>query len=314
MDFIKSPLNYTGNKFRIISQLLDVFPKKINNFVDLFCGGGTVGFNTNAEKIFLIDQNKHVIELLKFIAASNFNELILKIEAKIKKYSLSYSFKYGTSLYYSSMKKDNNGLKHYNLKGFNELKTDFNSMKNKFSNDALILLYLLIIYGFNNDIRFNKNGNFNIPVGKTDFNKNNFLKLKKFVERANSINYEFICSSYADEFIDSIIKKSDFIYLDPPYLITTAVYNENGGWTEKSEEALLNFLQKCIVLKKNFVLSNVIRKKGKTNKQLELWIERNKHCIELKSINLHYKNSSYNKNVRDGSEEEIVVVSRFNEI
>lgn len=40
MEFIKSPLNYTGGKFKLLPQLLDVFPKDIETFVDLFAGGG----------------------------------------------------------------------------------------------------------------------------------------------------------------------------------------------------------------------------------------------------------------------------------
>ena len=35
--FIQSPLNYTGSKFRLLSQLLSLFPTNIRNFVDLFC-------------------------------------------------------------------------------------------------------------------------------------------------------------------------------------------------------------------------------------------------------------------------------------
>lgn len=38
MNKIKSPMNYIGNKYRILDQI-KVFPDNINNFVDLFCGG-----------------------------------------------------------------------------------------------------------------------------------------------------------------------------------------------------------------------------------------------------------------------------------
>lgn len=38
-DFIKSPLNYIGGKYKILNQILPLFPKKINNFVDLFTRG-----------------------------------------------------------------------------------------------------------------------------------------------------------------------------------------------------------------------------------------------------------------------------------
>ena len=45
MKLIKSPINYTGNKFRILNQIQPYFPKNIGTMVDLFCGGATVGIN-----------------------------------------------------------------------------------------------------------------------------------------------------------------------------------------------------------------------------------------------------------------------------
>lgn len=39
-ELIKSPLNYTGGKFKLLPQILPLFPNEINTFVDLFGGGG----------------------------------------------------------------------------------------------------------------------------------------------------------------------------------------------------------------------------------------------------------------------------------
>lgn len=49
--YIKSPLNYIGGKYKLLPQLIPFFPKEINVFVDLFCGGCNVGLNVNAKKI-----------------------------------------------------------------------------------------------------------------------------------------------------------------------------------------------------------------------------------------------------------------------
>ncbi|MCA6072598.1 MAG: DNA adenine methylase, partial [Endomicrobium sp.] len=40
--FIKSPLNYVGGKYKILPQIIPLFPKDINCFVDLFAGGANV--------------------------------------------------------------------------------------------------------------------------------------------------------------------------------------------------------------------------------------------------------------------------------
>jgi DNA adenine methylase len=51
LKVIKSPLNYIGGKAKILDQILPLFPKSIDNFVDLFAGGCNVGVNVCANKI-----------------------------------------------------------------------------------------------------------------------------------------------------------------------------------------------------------------------------------------------------------------------
>ena len=68
LDFpnrIQSPLNYTGGKFRLLPQILPLFPANIDVLVDLFCGGGNVGINTSAERIVLNDSDKNVIRIFR---------------------------------------------------------------------------------------------------------------------------------------------------------------------------------------------------------------------------------------------------------
>lgn len=304
--FIKSPLNYTGNKYRILPQITKYFPKHTKVFVDMFCGGATVGFNVDAEKVILIDSNPRVINLLKFLAEKDINVIISKIEKVIEQYDLSYSYKYTYKKYREEgYVVGNNGLKKYNEKGFYKLREDYNKLSNKNTDKANILLYTLMVYGFNNDIRFNNFGEFNLPVGKTDFNKNNYEKLIAYNKRAKETEYEFICADFRSKEVNEILKKATFVYCDPPYLITTAVYNENDGWNCSKEEALLKLLSK---LEKNnipFALSNVLKTKLRTNTQLENWIQDNNYIVH--KINYHYKSSSYNKKNRDREEQEILV-------
>ena len=46
---IASPLNYTGGKFKLLTQILPLFPNRINTFVDLFSGGCNVGLNVRSK-------------------------------------------------------------------------------------------------------------------------------------------------------------------------------------------------------------------------------------------------------------------------
>ena len=306
MELIKSPINYTGNKYRILDQITKYFPKKVDTFVDLFSGGATVGFNVNAKKIILIDSNEKIVNLLIYLASSEFELLVKELEKLIKKYNLSYSAKYGYEKYKLFID-GNNGLKKYNEIGFYSLREDYSNLKNKKTKKANSMLYLLTIYGFNNDMRFNKAGNFNLPVGKTDLNKNNIKKLKDFIKRSKRINYEFIIGDFRDNHIKKIVKEAGFVYIDPPYLITKATYNENGGWSEEKERELLGLLDEIDNNNGKFVISNILNKKNKINIPLNEWINTKKHKVV--QIDYHYRSSSYNKKNRDGSEREIIVLN-----
>lgn len=311
--FLKSPLNYTGNKHRILPQIIPYFPKKINVMVDMFCGGATVGINSNADKVIFIDSNPRVIGLLKFLAKSDFEKLLKKLAEKIEKYNLSASYLNGYAQYFNCAKPSNknNGLKDYNKIGFYKLRDDYNIIDNKNSDEANLLLYLLLVYGFNNDLRFNFDGDYNLPCGKTDLNKNNINKIEEFIKKAHQKNFEFICGDFRSKKIQDIILNADFVYLDPPYLITDAVYNESDGWNSKKEIELLNFLNKLSELGKPFVLSNVLEKQNGQliNEPLQNFILQNKK-IKVVDIDYHYRSASYNKIHRDAKEREIIVVSR----
>ena len=82
------------------------------------------------------------------------------------------------------------------------------------------MLYVLIVYSFNNQIRFNRKGMFNLPVGKRDFNSKMRSKLVLFSEELKSKDIQFVNKDFRDISLDNISPKT-FIYCDPPYLITT---------------------------------------------------------------------------------------------
>jgi DNA adenine methylase Dam len=306
---MKTPLNYTGNKARLIDQFTHHFPDDVDVFVDLFCGGASVGLSVNAKKIIFIDNNQNVINLLKHLSESNFDVLLSRIEKLIQKYHLSYSAKFGYKKYRLGIKKtDNNGLKVHNTLGYYKLRSDYNSIQNKSSIQALDILYLLVVYAFNNDMRFNRSGEFNLPIGKTDLNKNNIKKLKQYIDRVKKIDCIFICGDFRDEKVQSILMKADFIYADPPYLVGNAVYNETSNWTEKTEQELIDLLELLNKKKKKFALSNVLSKVGVSNKPLSDWVFR-RTDLHIVDIKYHYRSASYNKINRDSKEREVLITN-----
>lgn len=290
-----------------MEQFMNHFPSDVDVFVDLFCGGATVGLSVNAKKVIFIDNNLNVINLLKHLSRYDFDILILRLENLIKKYKLSYSAKFGYSKYRKGIdKKDNNGLKNYNTLGYYKLRTDYNSLKDKTSPEACDLLYLLVVYAFNNDMRFNRSGEFNLPIGKTDFNKSNIEKVRNYIERVKKMNCVFICGDFRDKKVEKILMNADFIYADPPYLIGDAVYNETSNWTEETEQELLNLFEKLNKNKKRFAFSNVLSKVGFSNKPLSNWLF-NRSDLQIIDIDYHYRSASYNKLDRNAKEREVLI-------
>lgn len=55
VNLVSSPLNYTGGKFKLLPQILPLFPNDINCFYDIFCGGCNVSINVTANKIICND-------------------------------------------------------------------------------------------------------------------------------------------------------------------------------------------------------------------------------------------------------------------
>jgi len=307
---MKTPLNYTGNKSRLVEEFKRYFPQKVGVFVDLFCGGGTVGLSIDAQKVILIDNNENVIELLKHLTRSRFETILERLENIIEYYGLSYSAKYGYSRYREGIiKGDNNGLKKANESGFYKLRDSYNSMQDKYSEDALDILYLLVVYGFNNDMRFNSDGEFNLPVGKTDLNNNNLKKLVSYIERTGVIDYDFICADFREKKVKDILMSADFIYADPPYLVGHAVYNENGNWTGIHEQELLSLLEELDKAGKKFALSNVLEKIGEENHILKNWRLFKRNDLHIFDINYHYRSASYNKINRNSKEREVLITN-----
>lgn len=83
MEYVKSPLNYTGGKYKLLPQLLELFPKQVNTFVDLFAGGGNVSVNVKAEKVVFNDLMWQVPEMLQEFKKIGVEESLRKIDGYI---------------------------------------------------------------------------------------------------------------------------------------------------------------------------------------------------------------------------------------
>ena len=193
MKVVRSPLFYVGDKYKLMGQLVELFPKSINRFIEPFVGGGSVFLNTKANEYLVNDIDVNIINIHNTLRKFDINTLLDKLSQIIYNYGLSFSFK-GITVPESFKKKYvKTYYAKYNKIAYEKLKNDYNNNQNN-----ILYLYILLIYGFNRIIRFNASGLFNLPVGNVDFNTNVYNALKNYTEFMQINKISFKNKNYVD--------------------------------------------------------------------------------------------------------------------
>jgi DNA adenine methylase len=284
---IKSPLNYIGGKAKLLSQILPLFPKEIDNFIDLFAGGCNVGINVHANRTYFNDNLTYLIEMYKAFQETELDTTFIHIKNRILDFELSLT----------------------NEDGYKKMRKLYNQNKNPLD------LFVLIAYSFNYQIRFNNNHEFNNPFGRerSSFNASMKQNLEWFIIRLKESNAVFSDTNFED-FDFSFLTPNDFVYCDPPYLITTGTYNDGKrgftGWNENEEKQLLKTLDNLDNQSIKFALSNVLEHKGKSNDILKNWVASNSN-YKVNFIDFHYSNSNYQTLDRDKNASIEVLITNY---
>ncbi|AQQ70387.1 Modification methylase FokI [Limihaloglobus sulfuriphilus] len=286
-NYIKSPLNYIGGKYRLLGQILPLFPQKIKTFFDLFAGGCNVGINTDAASLCFNDNLTYLVDMYKAFLEKGMYRTLDHVEKRIFEFDLSKT----------------------NRDGYLKLRKLYNIKRDPLD------LFVLIAYSFNHQIRFNNLHDFNNPFGtnKSSFNNNMRNNLISFISRLEACDVYFSDKRFQD-FDFTQITEDDFVYCDPPYLITTGTYNDGrrgfGGWSDTDEYQLLAVLDNLHKKSVRFALSNVLLHKGKFNYILNDWLDKNPaFCVN--HINYNYSNSNYQTLVRDVSATKEVLITNY---
>lgn len=259
--FIKSPMNYIGGKYKLLPQLMPLFPEKIDTFIDLFAGGFNVAVNVTANRTICNDLNNRIVEMVRFFCFADVTTVLKRIDDKINEF----------------------GLSKENESGYKAFRDYYNQTGNP------VDLFTLSCFSFNYQFRFNNRLEYNNPFGRnrSQFSETTKKNLLLFMEAIKKKNIEFFTKDFREISLDGL-GNNDFLYCDPPYLITTGSYNDgNRGfhdWREEEERALYAYLDKADTQGIKFALSNVTKHKGIENRILQEW-----SC----KYKLHYINSNY---------------------
>lgn len=296
--YLRSPLHYVGGKEKLMPQIACYLPANIERLIEPFVGGGSVFMNVEAEKYLLNDLNKWIIKIHQMLNSycGREDEFYEKIFSLISHYCLSFDCN-GMSSRLDRGHRSSEEIKNHNSDGYYRLRKDFNDG----GMQDTMLLYLLLIYGFNQMTRFNKKGKFNLPVGNLDFNDNAFKALNDYFVQSGRKHPQWNNQDFRT-FLNTIdYGKDDLVYLDPPYLITSCEYNKM--WNEESEYDLINVMDGLNRKGVRFAVSNVITYRDRRNDIFGEWASR---------YNI-YPIVSYYKNYHDNSKKKIqeVLVTNY---
>jgi DNA adenine methylase len=225
-------LKWVGGKTQIIETLMANFPKEINNYHEIFLGGGSVLFallssNTIVVRgtIYAYDVNEPLIYVYKNIQ-HNHNELFDEIQKIIDEFNSCGNSnvinRKPDTIVEAKLAKENYYYwirKLYNEKSATEKTTVIGSALFIFLNKTC----------FRGVFRVGPNG-FNVPYGHYNnpeiINK---LHLEQIHELIQDVVFE--CCDFKTS-LNKPIEENDFIYLDPPYAPITNTsfvgYTENG--------------------------------------------------------------------------------------
>ena len=185
---IKPFLRWAGGKQNLIRFLIKFVPKNYNkhNYYEPFLGAGSMFFKITPNSAHLSDANIHLINCYKMIA------------------------KYPYEVYRLLILFLKNDSKEYYYK----IRLDFNRNINKSSSVQAAKFIYLNKTCFNGMYRVNKDNAFNVPYGYKE--KLSIPDLEYFYCLSQVLNkVKLGCFSY--ETIESLVKKGDFVYFDPPY-------------------------------------------------------------------------------------------------
>jgi len=253
----ESPLNYIGSKAKMASYIKQNSPNKFDKFLDIFGGGFNVGINANANLIIYNDINHFVSDLVASFKITDTYQYILYLKRVIKKF----------------------GLEAENAESYIKARNYYNSFPLEKRDSRL--LYAIILYGFNQQIRFNGDHGFNNPVGMRWFNDKVLEKMISFSRVIKEKNILFESKDYKELYNEIYV--NTFTYLDPPYMLTTGAYNDGKrgfqGWNSEIEKNFFYFIDKLNKEEKSFMISYVLEHNGKYNNNLEDWIKKSDYNI-----------------------------------
>jgi len=260
---VKPFLKWVGGKTQIIETLIEHYPSKMNNYHDIFVGGGSTLFAllshvkqkniTVSGRIYAYDLNSDLINVYKNVQRYP-HELYKKIDEIVSEYitcdddmtikhnrnplTKDEALTYRESYYY------------WIRKQFNNLTTD---EKNDIVGSAMFIF--LNKTCFRGVYRTGPHG-FNVPFGH--YKSTNVVDEITLMNVSDLIkDVRFMCIGFEKSL--QRVKRGDFAYLDPPYApekTTSFVKYNSDGFDIEQHKKLFTMCENLASNKIRFMMSN----------------------------------------------------------
>jgi DNA adenine methylase len=256
----KPILKWVGGKTQILDKLIVEFPTKINNYHEIFLGGGSVlltllSFVKNGVikihgNIYAYDLNEPLIYIYKNIQ-TNHTELYNELQYLITEFNLCGDGKINRT------PKNIDEAKIAKENYYYWIRTEYNKLNliDKKTPKGSAMFIFLNKTCFRGVFRIGPKG-FNVPYGHYNnpeiINQEHLNKIHQLIQ-----NVIFECCDFNISLNN--VKSNDYVYLDPPYAPETdssfVGYTENG-FSIDNHNNLFKLIHKLTETNKKMMLSN----------------------------------------------------------
>lgn len=258
----KPILKWVGGKTQILDTLIQQYPVHINNYREIFLGGGSMllallkykkdGIIKVHDQIYAYDLNEPLIGVYKNIQSCH-NELFAEITRIIAEFN-SCNTQNGILNREPKTLEEALNLKE-NYYYWTRIQYNKLSLEQKTAVLGSAMFIFLNKTCFRGVFRVGPNG-FNVPYGHYDKPEIiNEAHLNAIHELIQGVIFE--CSDFTNSL--SNVEANDFVYLDPPYAPETAtsfVKYTDAGFPVETHLALFGLCHELTQSNKKFMLSN----------------------------------------------------------
>lgn len=226
---MKPMIKYRGGKSREIPAIMWNMPRFTGRYVEPFFGGGALFFHIEPREAIINDINAPLMAFYKGVR-DDYERVREELDALARRYDANRKE-------YEARKREHpeERVEDANEALYYALRDMYNGKRAREYSGATIY-YFINKTAYSGMIRYNANGEFNVPYGRYKHisTENVTLSHSLLLRRAELYN-----GDYADVF--NLCREGDFVFLDPPYECAFSDYgNEQyrDGFDERSHRRL----------------------------------------------------------------------------